>query len=76
LTGSTVHGILQIPIPTVSTKAKHGRHLKSIWTTAASWFSNTPKKGARASRLFSKSEKTAAKKNSWQSGPESYVHGE
>jgi hypothetical protein len=25
-----------------TTKAKHGRHPKSIWTTAASWFSNTP----------------------------------
>ena len=31
-----------IPIPTVSTKLRHGRHPKSIWTTAASWFSNPP----------------------------------
>jgi hypothetical protein len=24
------------------TPSRHGRHLKSIWTTAASWFANTP----------------------------------
>jgi hypothetical protein len=30
------------PIPKDSTKAKHSRHLKSIWTMIASWFSNTP----------------------------------
>jgi hypothetical protein len=35
-------GVTPISIQTGSTKAKHGRHLKSIWTTAASWFSNTP----------------------------------
>jgi hypothetical protein len=31
----------------VSTKAKHGRHPKSIWKTAASWFSNPPEDPAR-----------------------------
>jgi hypothetical protein len=56
-TDSTVPGIPPIPIPTASTKAKHGRHLKSIWTTAASWFSNTPDK--QAARL----PKTVAKRN-------------
>jgi hypothetical protein len=35
-TGSTVPGIHPIPIPKDSTKARHGKHLKSIWTTAAS----------------------------------------
>jgi hypothetical protein len=38
-------------------------HLKSIWTTAASWFSNSPKKGALASRPFFQILKTAAKRN-------------
>jgi hypothetical protein len=41
-TGSTVPGIHQIPIQKATTKVKHGRHPKSSWTTAASWFSNTP----------------------------------
>jgi hypothetical protein len=27
---------------TGSTGRRHGKHLKSIWTTAASWFSNPP----------------------------------
>jgi hypothetical protein len=31
-----------IPIPTVSIKLRHGRHPKSIWTTAASGSSNPP----------------------------------
>jgi hypothetical protein len=44
-------------IQTGSTKLRRGKPLKSIWTTAASWFSNTPEKGAQASRLFSKSKK-------------------
>ena len=60
-TGSTVPGIHPILTQTGSTKAKCGKHTKSISTTAASWFSNTPEKGAWASRLCSKSEKVAAK---------------
>ena len=36
-----------------STKLQHGKPQKSIWMTVASWFSNPPEKGARASRLFS-----------------------
>ena len=53
-----------------ATKAKHGRHPKSIWTTAASWFSNTPDK--QAARL----PKNRRQKKSWQSGLESYAHRE
>jgi hypothetical protein len=45
-----------------TTKVKHGKHLKSIWKTAASGFSNPPEKGARASRLFSNT-KNADKRN-------------
>ena len=44
LTGSTVPGIHPIPIQMATTKAKHGRHPKSNWTTVASWFSNPPDK--------------------------------
>jgi hypothetical protein len=43
LTGSTVPGILMSLTQTGSTRRRHGKHLKSIWTTAAPWFSNTPK---------------------------------
>ena len=32
---------------TGSTRRRHGKHLKSIWTTAASWFSNTPEDPGR-----------------------------
>jgi hypothetical protein len=67
--GSTVLGIQPIPTQTGSTKAKHGRHPKSIWTTAASWFSNTPDTARR-------SQKNRCHKKSWQSGPESYACGE
>jgi len=62
---------------TGSTKLRRGKPLKSIWTTGASWFSNPPEKGARASCLFSKSKKPPPKNNpkkqSWQSGLEIYV---
>jgi hypothetical protein len=50
LTGSTIPGIHPIPIQMATTKAKHGRHLKSIWTTAASWFSNIPDPARRVQR--------------------------
>ena len=43
-TGSTVPGIHPIPTPNGSTRRRHGKHLKSTWTTGASWFSNTPRK--------------------------------
>jgi len=52
LMGSTIHGILPTPIQTASIKAQHGRHLKSNWTTVAPWFSNTPEREERASRLL------------------------
>ena len=55
--GSTVHGIPPIPIPTASIKARHGRHLKSNWTTDALWFSNTPDAAHRLQKT------TAAKRN-------------
>jgi hypothetical protein len=65
-----------------STKAKHGRHPKSIWTSAASWFSNTPEDPGRLTekpppkeilakrfgRLRSRRVKTAVK------SPESAVY--
>jgi hypothetical protein len=44
-----------------STKAKHGRHPKSIWTTAASWFSNTPKDPDRLAE--NRRQKKTAKRN-------------
>lgn len=56
-TGSTVPGIPMFLTQTGSTRRRHGKHPKSIWKTAAFWFSNTPEKGARAFRLFFKSEK-------------------
>ena len=52
---------------TGSTKAKHGRHPKSIWTTVASWFSNTPDKQE------AQPPKNRRQKNSWQSGPQGYA---
>lgn len=50
--GSTVPGSHQNLTPTGSIKARHGSPRKSNWTTVASWFSNSPAKGARASRLL------------------------
>jgi hypothetical protein len=69
LWGSTVPGIHPIPIQKDSTKVPHGRHLKSIWTTAASWFSNTPEDPGRL-------PKNRRQKKSWHSGSESYARGE
>ena len=69
-TGSTVPGIHPIPNQTGSTRRQHGKHLKSIWTTAASWFSNPPDM-QEAHR-----QKTRRQMKSWQSGPESYAHTE
>ena len=62
-TGSTVPGIHPIPIRTASTNARHGRHLKSDWTTVARWFSNTPDKQE------AHPPKNRRQKKSWHSGP-------
>ena len=63
-------GIHPIPIQMATTKAKHGMHPKSIWKTAAYWFSNTP--DMHAARL----PKNRHQKKSWQSGLESHARGE
>ena len=55
--GSTGLGIHQTPTRTASIKARHGKHLKSTWTTAALWFSNTPDAAHRPQKT------TAAKIN-------------
>jgi hypothetical protein len=47
-----------------STKARRGKLPKSIWTTAASWFSNPPDR-----QKFTRQEtKKPLQKKSWQSG--------
>jgi len=61
--GSTNPGIPPILTRTVSTNVRHGMHQKSSWTTVVSWFSNTPERGAPASRLLPHPKKIAAKKN-------------
>ena len=60
--GSTNPGIPPILTRTVSTNVRHGKHQKSSWTTVVSWFSNTPERGAPASRLLPHPKKNAAKK--------------
>ena len=50
------------PVPTDSTKAPDKSPLKSIWTTATSWFSNPPDPPV--------GKTTDAKQKSWQSGLE------
>jgi hypothetical protein len=52
-----------------TTKAKHGRHPKSIWKTAASWFSNPPEDPGRLAE-------NRRRKKSWQSGSEGYARGD
>jgi hypothetical protein len=68
--GSTVLGIPPIPIPKDSTKAQHGRHLKSNWPTAEPWFSNPP------DRQEAHLPKIRSQKESRQSGLESDGYGE
>jgi hypothetical protein len=48
-------------IRTASTKVRRCKPLKSIWTTAASWFSNTPDR--QEAHLQLPTKKTAAKRN-------------
>jgi hypothetical protein len=64
-TGSTVPGIQISLTKTGSTRRRHGKHLKSIWTTVASWFSNTPEDPCRLAE-------NRRQKKSGQSGPQSY----
>jgi hypothetical protein len=68
-TGSTVPGIPMSLTQTGSTKVPHGKHPKSIWTTAERWFSNTPDKQE------AHPPQSRRQKESWQSGPESYARG-
>jgi hypothetical protein len=58
---------------TGSTRRRHEKHPKSIWKTAASWFSNTPED---LSRLAEKTPPKEILKKSCQGGLEIYVRGE
>jgi hypothetical protein len=69
-TGSTVPGIQMSLTQTGLTRRRHGNPRKSIWKTAASWFSNPPDK--HEARL----PKNRRQKNYWQSGMESYARAE
>lgn len=51
-TALTVPEIHQTLTPTALIKARHGKRPRSNWTTDAPWFSNTPERGERASRLL------------------------
>jgi len=59
----------QTPTQMASIKARHGKHLKSTWMTAAFRFSNTPDAAHR-------SKNNRYQKTSCQSGLESYVRNQ